>query len=36
MLLTEVANVHYLISNLIGIIAATLWNYLVNTSWTWR
>lgn len=36
MLLTEVAGVHYLISNLCGIIAATLWNYLVNTSWTWR
>jgi len=36
MLLTEVAQVHYLVSNLIGIIAATLWNYLVNTSWTWR
>jgi dolichol-phosphate mannosyltransferase len=36
MLLTEVAHLHYLVSNLIGIIVATLWNYLVNTSWTWR
>ena len=36
MLLTEVAHVHYLVSNLCGIIVATLWNYLVNTSWTWR
>jgi dolichol-phosphate mannosyltransferase len=35
-LLTEVFDVYYLVSNAIGIILATLWNYLVNTSWTWR
>jgi dolichol-phosphate mannosyltransferase len=36
MLFTEVAGVYYIVSQLIGIIVATLWNYLVNTSWTWR
>ncbi|MFC2022971.1 glycosyltransferase [Chloroflexota bacterium] len=35
-LLTEVFNVYYILSNLGGIVAATLWNYLVNTWWTWR
>jgi dolichol-phosphate mannosyltransferase len=35
-LFTEVLDIYYLLSNLCGIVAATLWNYLVNTSWTWR
>ena len=35
-LLTEVFGIYYLISNLCGIAAATLWNYLVNTWWTWK
>lgn len=34
--LTSVLGVYYLISNLFGIAAATLWNYLVNVLWTWR
>ncbi|MDD5038879.1 MAG: GtrA family protein, partial [Dehalococcoidales bacterium] len=34
--LTSVASIHYLVSNLIGIIVATLWNYLVNSWWTWK
>ena len=35
-LFTEVFNVYYMLSHLCGIAMATLWNYLVNTSWTWR
>jgi len=35
-LLTEGFGVYYLLSNLFGIAGATLWNYLVNTWWTWR
>jgi dolichol-phosphate mannosyltransferase len=35
-LLTEIAGIHYLISNLCGIIAAALWNFAANVSWTWR
>ncbi|MFH1640205.1 MAG: glycosyltransferase family 2 protein [Chloroflexota bacterium] len=35
-LLTRVFHMHYLISNLAGIAVATLWNYLVNTLWTWQ
>lgn len=35
-LLTEVAGVYYLVSNLCGIALAMLWNYTVNTWWTWR
>ena len=35
-LLTEVFGVYYLLSNLCGIAVATLWNYLINTWWTWR
>lgn len=34
--LTELAGVHYLVSNLIGILVGTLWNYLVNVQYTWR
>lgn len=36
LLLTEVFGVHYLISNLIGIIIAFIWNYLLSTLWTWK
>ena len=28
--------VHYLLSNVIGIAIATLWNYFLNSWWTWR
>lgn len=35
-LLTHVCGVYYLISNLIGIAVATMWNYLINRSWTWK
>lgn len=34
--LTYLFNLHYLISNLIGIAVATLWNYRVNRGWTWK
>lgn len=33
---TEVLGIHYLISNLCGIAAAMLWNFIINLSWTWR
>jgi dolichol-phosphate mannosyltransferase len=36
LLLTEVFGIYYLISNAGGIVAATLWNYFINTWWTWR
>lgn len=35
-LLTEVFGVYYIISNLIGIAGATLWNFTISTLWTWR
>lgn len=35
-LFTSVFGVYYLISNLFGIALAFLWNYGVNTWWTWR
>jgi dolichol-phosphate mannosyltransferase len=34
-LLTSVAGLFYILSNLVGIALATLWNYLVNNHWTW-
>ncbi len=34
--LTSVLGVFYLVSNLFGIAAATLWNYMVNSWWTWK
>jgi len=34
--LTSVLGIHYLVSNLVGIAAATLWNYAVNFLWTWK
>ena len=35
-LLTEHLGLHYLLSNMCGIAVATLWNYSVNTMWTWK
>jgi dolichol-phosphate mannosyltransferase len=35
-LFTDVFGLYYLLSNLCGIAVAMLWNYLVNTLWTWR
>ena len=35
-LLTSAAGLYYIISNLVGITLATLWNYLVNRRWTWN
>jgi dolichol-phosphate mannosyltransferase len=35
-LLTSVAGIYYLVSNLCGIAVATMWNYLVNHFWTWK
>lgn len=35
-LLTEFLGIYYLIAELFGIAAATLWNYLSNTWWTWK
>ena len=34
--LTEVLGIFYLLSNLCGIVAAFLWNYILSTWWTWR
>lgn len=33
--LVTLFNIHYLVSNLFGIGAATLWNYFVNLKFTW-
>jgi dolichol-phosphate mannosyltransferase len=30
------AGLYYLLSNLVGILAAFLWNYTVNVKWTFR
>ena len=35
-LFTEQLGFHYLVSNLFGIVAATLWNFFMNAMWTWR
>ena len=35
-LLTEGLGLFYMVSNIVGIAAATLWNYLVNNWWTWK
>ncbi len=35
-LLTDVIGIYYLISNLCGIAAAALWNYVLSTGWTWK
>lgn len=34
--LTYLFNLHYLLSNLVGIALAVMWNYLVNLRWTWK
>jgi dolichol-phosphate mannosyltransferase len=34
--LTDVLGIYYLISELGGIAAATLWNYSLSTWWTWK
>ena len=34
--LTTFAGIPYLISNLIGIVLATLWNYILSTVWAWK
>ena len=34
-LLHRVAGVHYLVANVVGIGAGTLWNYGSNHQWTW-
>jgi dolichol-phosphate mannosyltransferase len=34
-LFTDMLGLYYLLSNIIGIILATLWNYLANNWWTW-
>ncbi|MEW6141699.1 MAG: GtrA family protein [Chloroflexota bacterium] len=36
LVLTYLLGVHYLISNLVGIALALIWNYLVNLRWTWK
>jgi dolichol-phosphate mannosyltransferase len=33
---TSVLGVYYLVSNLVGIALAFLWNYFVNSLWTWK
>jgi dolichol-phosphate mannosyltransferase len=33
---TDLVGLHYLISMLIGITAALIWNFSMNTFWTWR
>jgi dolichol-phosphate mannosyltransferase len=35
-LFTSVFGFHYLISNLIGILVAFIWNYVLSLIWTWR
>jgi dolichol-phosphate mannosyltransferase len=31
-----VTGIHYLVANLVAIGAATVWNFAVNSRWTWR
>jgi dolichol-phosphate mannosyltransferase len=35
-LLSEAFGIYYIISNLIGIAGATLWNFTISTLWAWR
>lgn len=35
-LLYHDARVHYILANLVGIIVATVWNYVLSNYWTWR
>lgn len=34
--LTEFVHIYYLISNLVGIGFATLWNYILSAKWIWK
>ncbi len=34
--LTSVGGLYYLVSNLFGIAGAMMWNFLVNSWWTWK
>ncbi len=34
--LTEFISLYYMYSEVIGIIAAFLWNYFINLIWTWK
>ena len=34
--LTEIFHLHYLLSNLVGIACATLWNYFMSATWVWK
>jgi dolichol-phosphate mannosyltransferase len=36
LLFTDVFGVYYLLSNLIGIAVAFIWNYFINSLWTWK
>jgi dolichol-phosphate mannosyltransferase len=33
---TSALDVYYILAQVFGIIVATLWNYFLNTIWTWR
>jgi len=35
-LFTEVFGIYYLVSEMGGIVAATLWNYVLSTWWVWK
>ena len=35
-LFTEIIGIYYLVSELFGIVAATLWNYFLSTWWVWK
>jgi dolichol-phosphate mannosyltransferase len=35
-LFTSVFGIHYLVSNLIGILVAFIWNYTLSLVWTWK
>jgi len=32
----KIAGIHYIVSEIIAIGAATLWNFFANVKWTWR
>ena len=34
--LTEVFGLYYLLSNLLGIVSATVWRYILSLWWTWK
>jgi dolichol-phosphate mannosyltransferase len=34
--LVDWLGLHYLIANLVGIVAALAWNFLINVRWTWK